>query len=78
MTVFEFNRLKVVVQEEVIFDNGTFVLNEVKRELIFDVYELFDFFVKVSYNLSNNGYSAIEAFAINDWPKFFKSPPPTP
>jgi hypothetical protein len=54
MTLYQFDHLHQVEQEESIEDEGVFLANRCEGEFMFDLYQIDDFYVELFYNIENN------------------------
>ncbi len=63
MTLQEFIQLNEVEQEEVVWDNGSFITTEDKDHLIYDLYKIDSFYVRFSYLLDKPETITITASA---------------
>ena len=62
-TLNEFNLLSETEQDEIITDHGLFLINDVQGDNIYDVYKLFDYYVKICYGVNDDREPSISAFA---------------
>lgn len=62
MNIEEFNELTDVEQEEVIFDSGEFLGTDNIENVIFDIYQVNDFYVQFSYDINKQERSKITSF----------------
>ena len=58
-TLNEFSLLSQAEQDEIVTDHGLFLVNYVQGDLMFDVYKVFNFYVKISYDLNEDGSASI-------------------
>ncbi|MEO5998541.1 MAG: hypothetical protein ABIN89_17420 [Chitinophagaceae bacterium] len=54
MTLYQFDHLNEIEQEESIEDEGVFLANRNEGLLMFDLYQIGDFYVEFYYNINRN------------------------
>jgi len=54
MTLYQFNHLNEVEQEESVEDEGVFLANRNEGVLMFDLYQIGSFYIEFSYHINRN------------------------
>ena len=62
MKLENFKRLHEIEQDEIVTNSGTYLMNYVEGDYLYDVYKLYQFYVIFSYDLSENKNQSISAF----------------